>query len=148
MRRFVTESWKRTALQSCAVLLLVVAGAALQGLSSHRIAAQLSGAIVDASRAADHGLRQGQAGPRFAADRRQIEPGFDRAPPPDIAASVRLIDVDLSDDLRGAWADTPFVSSCARRVAHQVRGPPQTGSPAIRTNCGTTVSTARTGAIT
>jgi hypothetical protein len=127
MRRLVTEGWTRTALLSCAVLLLSIVGAASQALAPRAIAAHLNGALVDGSRASDHGIRNGQAGPRVAIDRRQIEPGFDRVPPPDILAPVRLIEPVPAAFVRVAWADTHADFSSSHRVAHRPRGPPQAG---------------------
>lgn len=124
MRRLVTEGSKRTALLSCAVLLLSIVGAASQALAPRSIAAHLNGALVDGSRPSDHGIRNGQAGPRIAADRRQIEPGFDRAPPLDIVASTRFVEVAALDDVHVAWADTSIGTSSSHRVAHRPRGPP------------------------
>jgi hypothetical protein len=127
MRRLVDEGWKRTALLSCAVLLLSLVGAASQALAPRAIAAQLNGALLDGSLRSDQGIRAGKAGLRIAAERRQVEPGFDRAPPPDVVASLRKIEIAKSDDARVAWARTAADVSSSYRLAHRPRGPPQAG---------------------
>lgn len=131
MRRLVNEGWKRTALVSCAVLLLSLVGAASHALAPRSIAAQINGALLDGSLRSDQGIRAGKAGLRIAAERRQVEPGFDRAPPPDVVASLRTIEITAPDDVRVAWARTTVDVSSFGRVAHRPRGPPQAGPDSL-----------------
>lgn len=120
-----TEGWKRAALLSCAVLLLVVTGAVSQALAPHaRAARHLNGAIVDGFLPSDHGIRPGQAAPRITADRRQLEPGCDRAPPPGLLSPVILVVTPTQDDDCGDWADRSCLPRHAWRLAHYPRGPP------------------------
>ncbi|MBX3502727.1 MAG: hypothetical protein KF889_25050 [Alphaproteobacteria bacterium] len=120
-----TEGWKRTALLSCAALLLFVAGAVSHALAPRSLAAgHLSGAIVDGFLPSDHGIRPGQAAPRITADRRQLEPGFDRAPPPEILTPVVPVITPTPDSACGDWTDRPCLPRHSRRLAHRPRGPP------------------------
>jgi hypothetical protein len=124
MRRFVNEGWNRRALLSCAVLLLCFAGAASQAWAPRAISTHLDRTAVDDARPSDHGIRNGQAGLRLAADRRHDEPGFDRAPPPDIIVPTRPA-ITTSRDARAAWPGAAVDPSSSHRVAHRPRGPPQ-----------------------
>jgi hypothetical protein len=126
----VAERWKYAALLSCAVLLLVVAGAVSHAFAPRSLpSGHLNGAIVDGFLPSDHGVRPGHAAPRIAADRRGLAPDFDRAPPPEILAPVLLVVVPTRDDSLGDWADRSCLPRHSWRLAGYPRGPPLTDRP-------------------